>query len=123
MLIEAIYSLLSSVNTNTYPGVAEQEVDPPFVVHAIAKTIPNPSKDGASTMDIVIYKIASYDITQTAAQTQANAIRVILDEYSGVKNSVDINKIRFLDEENGYDGEQDLFFTLQTYRIWINFNT
>jgi hypothetical protein len=123
MLIEAIYSLLSSVNTNTYPGVTEQEVDPPFIVHAIAKTIPYPSKDGESSMDAVIYKIASYDTTQTAAQTQADAIRVILDEYSGIKNSVDIDKIRFIDEENGYDQQTGFYFTLQTYRIWINFNT
>lgn len=123
MLIEAIYSLLSSVNTNTYPGVTEQEVDPPFVVHSVAKTIPHPSKDGESSMDVVVYKIASYDTTQTAAQTQADAVRAVLDDYTGVKNSVDIDRIRFVDEENGYDPQTDLYFTLQTYRIWINFNT
>lgn len=123
MLIEAIYSLLSSLNANTYPGVAEEEVTPPFIVHAISKTIPYGSKDGKSSMDQVIYKIASYDKTQTLAQTQANSIRNILDFYTGVKNSVDIDKIRYVDEENGYDGETDLYFTIQTYRIWINFNT
>lgn len=123
MLVDAIYSLLSPVNSNTYPGVTEQEVDPPFIVHSLARTIPYPSKDGASTMDVCIYKVASYAITQTAAQTQADAIRVVLDEYTGVKNSVDIDNIRFVDEENGYDQSTDLYYTLQTYRIWINFNT
>jgi len=123
MLIEAIYSLLSPVNANTYPGVTEQEVNPPFIVHAVARTIPHNSKDGTSSMDIVIYKIASYDTTQQTAQSQADAIRVILDNYTGVKNSVDIDRIRFIDEENGYDSQTDFYFTLQTYRIWINFNT
>lgn len=123
MLVEAIYSLLSQINANTYPGVTEQEVDPPFIVHAVSRTIPYPSKDGKSSMDIVIYKIASYDTTQTAAQTQADSIRTLIDEYSGVLNSVDIDKIRFVDEENGYDQQTDFYFTLQTYRIWINFNT
>jgi len=123
MLIDAIYSLLSAVNANTYPGVTEQEVDPPFIVHALAKTIPHPSKDGASTMDISIYKVASYAVTQTAAQTQANSVRTALDEYTGTLNSVYIDNIRFLDEENGYDQDQDLYFTLQTYKIWVNFNT
>jgi hypothetical protein len=123
MLLEAIYSLLSPINVNTYPGVTEQEVNAPFIVHALARTVPLPSKDGKSSMDMATYKIASYAETQTGAQTQADTIRTTLDEYSGVKNSVDINKIRFLDEENGYDQTQDLYFTLQTYRIWINFNT
>lgn len=123
MLVDAIYSLLSSVNTNTYPGVTEQEVDPPFVVHSVARTIPHPSKDGESSMDVVIYKIASYDTTQRASQTQADAIKALLDNYSGVVLLNDIDRIRFIDEENGYDAENDLFFTLQTYRIWLNFNT
>ena len=123
MLLDAIYTLLSSVNVSTYPGVTEQEVDPPFIVHSVARTIPHPSKDGASSMDIVIYKIASYDTTQRAAQTQADAIRVRLDNYTGVLNSVDIDRIVFVDEETGYDQQTDFYFTLQTYRIWINFNT
>lgn len=123
MLIDAIYSLISSVNSSTYPGVTEQEVDPPFIVHAVARTIPHPSKSGDSTMDIVIYKIASYDTTQRTTQSQADAIRVILDEYTGVLNSVHIDRIRFVDEENGYDQATDFYFTLQTYRIWVNFNT
>lgn len=123
MLIEALYSLLSTVNAKTYPGVTEQEVVAPFIVHAVAKTVPHPSKDGESTMDEIYYKIASYDSTQTAAQTQADAIRVKIDEYTGVLNSVDIDKIRYIDEENGYDQQTGLFFTLQTYRIWINYNT
>jgi hypothetical protein len=123
MLIDAIYSLLSTVNANTYPGVADQEVKVPFIVHAVAKTIPHPSKDGESTMDIAIYKIASYHDTQRGAQIQADSIRSLLDEYSGVQSSVYIDNIRFLDEENGYDAETDFYFTLQTYKIWINFNT
>ena len=123
MLVDAIYSLLKTVNANTYPGVTEQEVDPPFIVHSVAKTIPYPTKDGASSKDEVVYKIASYDTTQRAAQVQADAIRVKIDEYSGVLNSVDIEVIRFVDEENGYDQQTDLYFTLQTYKIWVNFNT
>jgi hypothetical protein len=123
MLIDAVYSLLVTVNVNTYPCVTEQEVDPPFIVHTFAKTNPYPSKDGVSYLDTKILKVASYDITQRAAQTQADAIRVRLDEYSGILNSVEITKIRFIDEETGYEQDQDLYFTLQTYKIWINFNT
>ena len=123
MLTNAIYSLLSSVNANTYPGVTEQEVDPPFIVHSVARTIPHATKDGVSTMDVVIYKIASYATLQTGAQTQADAVRAAIDEYSGVISSTDIDNIRFVDEESGYDQGSDLYYVLQTYRIWVNFNT
>ena len=123
MLVDAIYNLLSAVNANTYPGVTEQEVAPPFIVHSISRTIPHPSKDGESSMDIAICKVASYDTTQRGAQIQANSIRVVFDDYSGVNGLVDIDRIRFVDEESGYDPQTDFYFTLQTYRIWINFNT
>ena len=123
MLIDALYTLLSQVNANTYPGVTEQEIDPPFIVHAIAKTIPYPSKDGKSTIDVSIVKVASYDTTQRAAQTLADAVRVKIDEYDGVVNLMDIHNIRFVDEENGYDPENNIYYTLQTYRIWVNYNT
>jgi hypothetical protein len=123
MLSDAIYTLLLSVNTNTFPGVAEQEVDVPFIVHTTSRVIPHPSKDGESSMDIVIYKIASYDATQRAAQSQADSIRAVLDNYSGVVSSVDIDRIVFVDEQSGYDQQTDFFYTLQTYRIWVNFNT
>ena len=123
MLVDALYTLLKTINANTYPGVAEQEVDPPFIVHSVARTIPHPSKDGKSSIDIVIYKIASYDVTQRDAQEQADAIRNYIDEYTGIVNLVDIDNIRFVDEESGYDAQTDLFFVLQTYRMWVNFNT
>lgn len=123
MLIDALYSLLSTVCADTYPGVTEQEVDPPFIVHALVRTVPHASKDGESSTDYKVIKVASYDDTQTKAYTLASAVRVKLDEYSGVLNSVDITKIRFTDEEDGYDQTTDLYYVLQTYRIWINFNT
>ena len=123
MLIDAIYSILSAVNANTYPGVTEQEVDPPFIVHSVAKTIPHPSKDGESSMDIVIYKVASYDTTQRKAEIQAASVRNALDEYKGFVSSTDIDLIRFVDQETGYDTDNDLYFALQTYRIWVNYNT
>ena len=123
MLIDAIYSILSAVNANTYPGVTEQEVDPPFIVHSVAKNIPHPSKDGASSMDIVIYKVASYDTTQRKAEIQAGSVRTALDEYKGFISSTDIDLIRFVDEETGYDIDNDLYYVLQTYRIWVNYNT
>lgn len=123
MLVDAIYMLLKEVNASVYPGVTDQEVDAPFIVHSQSSNFPSPSKDGASTKDKFMYKIASYATTPRAAQTQAQSIRDEIDEYSGVVASVDIDKIRFTDEENGYDEEAELYYTLQTYSIWVNYAT
>jgi len=122
MLVDSIYTLLSAVNENTYPGVAEQEVNAPFIVHSYVRNSPSPSKDGASTKDLVICRVGSFDTTQRGAQSQADTIRTTLDEYDNRINGVDL-KIRFADEENGYDDESQLFYTLQSYRIWINYET
>lgn len=123
MLSDSLYSLLSTVNSNVYPGVAEQEIDPPFIVHAVRKKLPYPSKDGVSTKDIAIVAIASYAKTEKAAQTLADSVRTKIDEYSGLVESVNIENIRFLDEETGYNEEQALFQVLQSYKIWINYAT
>lgn len=123
MLIDAIYTLLRNVNENVYPGVTDQEIEAPFIVHSQSSNQPTPTKDGESTKDKITYKIASYDTTQTGAQVQAQAVRTYIDEYSGIVGGNWLEKIRFFDEENGYDEEAELFYTLQTYTIWLNYVT
>lgn len=123
MLGDALYSLLSTVTANVYPGVVDQEINPPFCVHAVRKVVPHPSKDGASTKDIALVAIASYAKTQKAVNTLADSIRSTIDEYSGVVSSVDIENIRFQDQEEGYEEDVSLFQVLQTYKIWINYVT
>jgi hypothetical protein len=123
MLHEAIYSLLSSTEADIYPGVGEQEVNPPFIVHTKVNTTPTPDKDGKSKNDFVIYRVAMYATTMAAAQTLADSVRTVLDEYTGVKEGMDILKIRFTNEENGYDEEGGFFFVMQTYQILIRLIT
>lgn len=118
-----MYTLLKEVNEKVYPGVTDQEIEAPFIVHSQSRNQPTPSKDGASTKDRIIYRIASYATTTDEAQQQAEDIREEIDEYSGTVGGNRIEKIRFLDEENGYDEEAELFFTLQTYSIWLNYVT
>jgi hypothetical protein len=123
MVVDALYSLLNAVEAHTYPSVTDQEVVPPFITHVITKTIPHPSKSGASTKDLFIVVVACYDDTQREAETLAESVRDTIDEYSGLVASTYIDKIRFMNQENGYDGEAKLFFTMQTYSIWVNYAT
>jgi hypothetical protein len=103
--------------------VAKQEVEYPFIVHTVRKVYPHPTKDGASSKDIAIVAVNSCDNDPDGAQDQADSIRALLDEYSGMTASVNIEKIRFQDEGCGYDEEAKAYFTLQTYKIWINYAT
>ena len=125
MLLDSIYDLLKPVNAKVYPGIVEQETEAPFIVHARVGTTPYPSKDGAATKDLVVYRVASYASTQREADSQAETIRETIDEYSGLMNGVMIEKIRYQDEENGFDNSEEvqLYYTMQTYKIWINYET
>jgi hypothetical protein len=123
MLINALYSLLSSVEAHTYPVVADQEVTPPFIVHFIRSCEPFPTKDGASTKDLYTIIIGCYDDTPDDAQTLADSVRTAIDEYSGLVSSVYIEKIRFVNSEAGYEETDDMFYVFQTYRIWVNYAT
>jgi hypothetical protein len=123
MLHEAIYSLLSSTEADIYPGVGEQEVNPPFIIHTKVNTTPTPDKDGESKNDFVVYRIATYSNTMAEAQSLSDSIRVVLDDYSGVVEGTDILKIRFANEQNGFDEESGFFFVMQTYQILIRLIT
>lgn len=123
MLHEAIYNLLNSTEADIYPGVSEQEVNPPFIVHTKVKTTPTPDKDGTSKNDFIIYRVAIYADTMAATVTLANSVRDVLDDYSGYLNGTDILNIQFANEEDGYDEESGFFFVMQTYQIMIRIIT
>lgn len=129
MLHEAIYNLLSSVCSDIYPGVGEQEINPPFIVHTKVKTEATPDKDGASKNDYIVYRVSCYaDKTASKggmenAQELADSVRSTIDEYSGYIEGTDILKIRFANEETGFDEEAGFFFVMQTYLIMIRLIT
>ena len=123
MLSKAIYNILSSVSSNIYPGVGEQEINAPFIVHNKVRTGPTPDKDGASKNDFIFYRIACYAEDIQDVQTLADSVRTALDEYEGVTGGIDILRARFDNEENGFDEESNFFFVMQTYRIMIRLIT
>jgi hypothetical protein len=123
MVHEAIYDLLNGVCSNIFPGAAEQEINPPFLVHTQVKVNPTPDKDTTSKNDQLIYRIAAYDNTLQGAKTLADNVRSEIDGYSGYNNNTDIIEIRYLNEESGFDLESGFHYILQTYQILIRLIT
>ncbi len=117
MLHEVIYNLLSTVSANVFPGVAEQEISPPFIVHTRVRTDPTYSKDGNKDTDFISYRVACYGVTMHDAKTLSTKVKTALDDYSGTGDGSYIVQIRLLNEEDGYDEESGYFFTIQLYRI------
>jgi len=112
MIDETIYNILKTVNANTYPGAIEQEINPPFISHRQLSMEPYPTKDGASTVDILDYQVGSFAETKAEVMTMAAAIRAALDEYSATGI-----KIRISDQKDSYDEESQLYVVIQNFRI------
>ena len=114
MISEKMYDILKTVNANCYPGAVEQEINPPFISHRQLNNDPNPTKDGASGLDVVMWQVGYFAETKNEVETLSESGRTALDEYSD-----SIYKIRFDGENGTFDEESNLHAQIQNYKIRI----
>lgn len=122
---KAIYGILSAnvgvsalVGTRIYPDLAVQDTAFPFVVYQIEGTAPSDTKDGVSKLDMVDFSVMAYAKTYTSAQDIASACRTALDRYSGTVNAVNVDSIKFKDQQSGQmNADEKVFAVMQAYSL------
>lgn len=102
---EAIYSLLQSVEADTYPGVAPPRVDTPYIVFRQISKVPEHTKDSHSLADHYRWQVSIFSDSYDEAEQLAASCRTALEAYKGKLEGVDIDDI-ILDDE-GYFFEED----------------
>lgn len=123
----AIYQLLRDdaavgqvIGNKIYPTIAPDKVAYPFATYGEFSRRTIPTKDGNiptgdHDFDVDIY---SYEFAQ--AQRISKAIEDVLDDYSGTINTVEIKKIRLVDQKtDSFEDKKNIFHITQEYRIRV----
>lgn len=121
----AIYDLLSSavnvaalVSTRIYPDMATQGAVYPFIVYSVTGTQPTDTKEGVSELDVVQVSVICYANTYTTAQDLAEKSRVALDRASGTHGTLDVQSIRFEDQQSAtMNLDKQVYIVEQSYAV------
>ena len=122
---KAIYGILAAnasvsalVGTRIYPDLAVQDTAFPFVVYQVEGTVPSDTKDGVSKLDMVDFSVMAYAKTYTSAQDIAEACRTALDRYSATVNGINVESIKFKDQQAGeMNADEHVFAVMQAYSL------
>lgn len=114
MIIEAINTILNedaalvaAATGGIFPVNVPQETENPCLLFEINSQEPVYSKDGAASVIFTTIEINTFsNDSPLAAHTLADLAKTALDQFSGVRNGIDIDLIQF-------EGIEDDFFDAQ----------
>jgi hypothetical protein len=122
MIGKAIYNLLSNdatvsgyVSNRIYPFMAIEQVVAPYIVYTQETLEPHNIKDGVSPLDVITYHVEVWHENPETVKVLADAVRDVLDRYSGTVQSLNIQSVKYNDEEFGYADADRIFLIMQSY--------
>lgn len=106
---QAVYDLLKTVNSNTYPLVAPQKVQAPFIIYTKISEEQDRLIAGSIPLFTTTFQIDVYCSTMAEASALAASVRAALVDHKGTGNSPSdgIRWVRFQDERHFYDDTAD----------------
>jgi hypothetical protein len=117
MIHKAIYHLLKTVEADTYPGAVPQEVNLPYVNHYKSSITAVHSKDGDSSIRTGRYLVQIVTESKEGCRTLADSCRTALNGQTGVINTVTVDFIDYIDEQDFWSEEAQAFYITQNYYV------
>jgi hypothetical protein len=123
MILTALTALLK-VNgiTNIFAVVIPQEIKPPHGKMFIVNDKPNSTKKEVSQINDIVVQVSVYADTYIEAETLAEAVKIVFDNYEGKTYGVDMS----IDFNNGHDDfnvDTRLFENIKDYSILVKVAT
>lgn len=132
-VLKAVYNILvndadvSAITTAIYPVIAPENTSFPFVTMRVEGTTPHDTKTGASTVDYYYVDVDCFDTDDGTASGYstvvdlAKKIRAALDRATpGTYNTIAIDGIQFLDGDQGFDKQSDVYIVTMNYKVRVN---
>jgi hypothetical protein len=108
------------VGARMYPLILAQKCPFPALVYSILNTPIERSLDGPSGLVHPGFQIECYAEIHAGARTLADAVRVLLDGFSGVlEGDTVIQWIRCLDDRDRFGEETPVYCTVLDFEVWI----
>lgn len=117
MILTALTALLKANGINNiYAVVIPQEVEPPHGKMFVVNDKPNSSKKEVSQINDIVVQVSIYAASYIAAETLAEAVKDVFDNYEGNTHGVDMS-IDFNNYHDDYNEETRLFENVKDYLI------
>ena len=123
MVGTAIKSILSDYNV--YGLEVPRSRGAKWIIYTGVSRIGNRTKDGVSTLDRYRFQLDCYARKETDMDTLGEAVKTLLDDYSGTVESIAIDLMVFEDEDDSFEvlgdegGSEPYHRRRQDYTIWI----
>ena len=111
--LTASSSITDVVGQNIYPVAIPQAVTGPCIVYAIGSSLPNPTKDGPSTLDTVLCDVFCIAKHYAVVDSLAETIRTTLEAYT----ASEIQSIRYQTESDDFDQETEQYIRQIQFKI------
>jgi len=127
MIGSAIYNLLSNdatvsgfVGTKIYPYLAVDDIVYPYIAYKQEGLEPTDDKDGVSRLDTITYEVEMWHTDIIELKTLADAVRDVLDRYTGTVEGLNIQSVKFNAENTDYmDDKGRIYLTMQSYAFRV----
>lgn len=107
----------SGSSARIFPGFAEQDTAPPYIVYQRVAGPRVTVLDGASGLAQPVYQIDAYAGTKDAAKALADQIRIALNGFRGTVGSETAKGSTLLDDRDIFEGSTDP----RLYRVSADF--
>jgi len=118
-LLKADATLVALVSNDIYPYVMNPETDLPAVVYTIDEVEPSYAKNEWAQDDIS-FSVFSFAKDYSGLQDTADAVRGALELKQTGTGTQEISRIYMTGQEEGYDGESDVFYCRMIFKLKVN---
>lgn len=123
-MIKGVYHILSNSKTITnqvgkkiYPVLIPQNTGFPAIVINTDSTQPEQHKQSQSSLMVVTLQVEIYVDNYMQSETIADAIRIVLDNYTGTANGENFQRIVFESQSTTPLIEPDIIVCSQRYTV------
>lgn len=126
MTAKVIYNLLSTssvisalVSDRIFPQRRLQESELPAITYQMISTSPLNTKDGVSLLDTERFSVNVFSKSFDNAFNIAEQIRLRMDRFRGILESVNVDKIIFADQNDLYEDWSEVHHIVLDFTIRI----
>jgi hypothetical protein len=111
-----VTAIKAIVGDDIYPVVMPQTVNGTAIVYYLSSVLPNPTKDGPSSMDSILVDVLAIARKYTEVDTLSEVIRTAMEAHT----STTIQSIRYQTEQDDFDFETRKYMRIIQLKVRFN---
>ncbi len=123
---KALYGLLNDdagitavVSGRIYPEIAPADAVAPYIVYSIVSNTPSDIKEDGGSVDTAQIEVYNFGTTYSSTVDLGVLVRGVLDKVNGTYGGVNIQSIKYNNEQMDVTPERDLWASIQDYQARI----